>query len=63
MAKKRRKIAPVLREMRIGDVEQFDIEQITSVRTTIARLQIELRREKVFFSTKVNGTTLEVTRK
>lgn len=63
MKKKRRKIAPVLRQMNIGDVEVFDVEQATSVRVTISRLQIEKRREKVMFATKVVGNTIQVTRK
>lgn len=63
MAKKRRNIAPVLRQMSIGDVEVFDVEQATSVRVTISRLQIEKRREKVMFATKVVGNTIQVTRK
>lgn len=63
MAKKRRNIAPVLRQMNIGDVEVFDVEQVTSVRVTISRLQIEKRREKVMFATKVVGNTIQVTRK
>lgn len=63
MAKKRRNIAPVLRQMNIGDVEVFDVEQATSVRVTISRLQIEKRREKVMFATKVVGNTIQVTRK
>lgn len=63
MKKKRRKIAPVLRNMNIGDVEVFDVEQATSVRVTISRLQIEKRREKVMFATKVVGNTIQVTRK
>ena len=61
--KKRRNIAPVLRQMNIGDVEVFDVEQATSVRVTISRLQIEKRREKVMFATKVVGNTIQVTRK
>ena len=63
MKKKRRNIAPVLRQMNIGDVEVFDVEQATSVRVTISRLQIEKRREKVMFATKVVGNTIQVTRK
>lgn len=63
MKKKRRNIAPVLRQMNIGDVEVFDVEQTTSVRVTISRLQIEKRREKVMFATKVVGNTIQVTRK
>jgi len=63
MKKKRRNIAPVLRQMSIGDVEVFDVEQATSVRVTISRLQIEKRREKVMFATKVVGNTIQVTRK
>ena len=63
MKKKRRIIAPVLRQMNIGDVEVFDVEQATSVRVTISRLQIEKRREKVMFATKVVGNTIQVTRK
>lgn len=63
MAKKRRNIAPVLRKMSIGDVEVFDVEQAISVRVTISRLQIEKRREKVMFATKVVGNTIQVTRK
>lgn len=63
MKKKRRNIAPVLRKMNIGDVEVFDVEQATSVRVTISRLQIEKRREKVMFATKVVGNTIQVTRK
>ena len=63
MKKKRRNIAPVLRQMSIGDVEGFDVEQATSVRVTISRLQIEKRREKVMFATKVVGNTIQVTRK
>lgn len=63
MKKKRRNIAPVLRNMNIGDVEVFDVEQATSVRVTISRLQIEKRREKVMFATKVVGNTIQVTRK
>lgn len=63
MKKKRRNIAPVLRQMSIGDVEVFDVEQATSVRVTISRLQIEKRREKVMFATRVVGNTIQVTRK
>ena len=63
MKKERRNIAPVLRQMNIGDVEVFDVEQATSVRVTISRLQIEKRREKVMFATKVVGNTIQVTRK
>ena len=63
MKKKRRNIAPVLRQMNIGDVEVFDVEQATSVRVTISRLQIEKRREKVMFATKVVGNKIQVTRK
>ena len=63
MKKKRRNIAPVLRQMNIGDVEVFDVEQALSVRVTISRLQIEKRREKVMFATKVVGNTIQVTRK
>ena len=63
MKKKRRNIAPVLRQMNIGDVEVFDVEQATSVRETKSRLQIEKRREKVMFATKVVGNTIQVTRK
>ena len=63
MKKKRRNIAPVLRQMNVGDVEVFDVEQATSVRVTISRLQIEKRREKVMFATKVVGNTIKVTRK
>ena len=63
MKKKRRNIAPVLRQMNIGDVEVFDVEQATSVRVTISRLQIEKRREKVMFATKVVRNTIQVTRK
>lgn len=63
MKKKRRNIAPVLRQMNIGDVEVFDVEQATSVRVTISRLQIEKRREKVMFATRVVGNTIQVTRK
>ena len=63
MKKKRRNIAPVLRQMNVGDVEVFDVEQATSVRVTISRLQIEKRREKVMFATKVVGNTIQVTRK
>lgn len=63
MKKKRRNIAPVLRQMNIGDVEVFDVEQAASVRVTISRLQIEKRREKVMFATKVVGNTIQVTRK
>ena len=63
MKKKRRNIAPVLRQMNIGDVEVFDVEQASSVRVTISRLQIEKRREKVMFATKVVGNTIQVTRK
>lgn len=63
MKKKRRNIAPVLRKMNIGDVEVFCVEQATSVRVTISRLQIEKRREKVMFATKVVGNTIQVTRK
>ena len=63
MKKKRRNIAPVLRQMNIGDVDVFDVEQATSGRVTISRLQIEKRREKVMFATKVVGNTIQVTRK
>ena len=63
MKKKRRNIAPELRQMNIGDVEVFDVEQATSVRVTISRLQIEKRREKVMFATRVVGNTIQVTRK
>ena len=63
MKKKRRNIAPALRKMNVGDVEVFDVEQATSVRVTISRLQIEKRREKVMFATKVVGNTIQVTRK
>ncbi len=56
----KRPIASTLREMQVGQNEDFPVTQITTVRNAITNLQILNRNLK--FSTKVNENLFTVTR-
>ncbi|WP_321479728.1 hypothetical protein [uncultured Bacteroides sp.] len=58
----KRDVAPVLREMKVGDEEVFPIEQQLTVVTTIQRLQTEMIRSGVKWSQRRNGFNCVVQR-
>lgn len=60
--KKTKEITPILRKMEVGEKRMWSTEQLTSVRGTIQRLQIVLRRSNVKYRTRVSGIKLIVER-
>ena len=55
----KRKVSETLRQMKVGDIEEFSVIQLYSVRCTIDRLQTI---EQIKFSTKKEDRSLFVTR-
>ncbi len=40
---KRKKVAPLLKKMEIGDQEEYPYRQFSSLKTTIERIQVETK--------------------
>lgn len=55
-------IVPIIRNMRIGDVEIWPIERYDTVRISVCRLNFMMRPEKRKYSLRVNGMSIEVIR-
>jgi len=56
---KKRPLAPIMKAMKIGDIEIYPRLQYRSIGTTVGNLSIELGMK---FSKRTNGDTVEVTR-
>lgn len=59
---KRRRLSPVLANMRVGDKEEFPVEQHSSVITAIQRLQTSMARSGAKWSQKKEGLSIIVER-
>lgn len=59
---KRRRLSPVLANMRVGDKEEFPVEQYSSIALTIQRLQTRMARSGAKWSQKKEGLSIIVER-
>lgn len=59
---KKKPITKILRGMKIGQTESWDIVRLDTVRVLANRLSAVHRREGLKFKTKIVGLTFEVTR-
>lgn len=61
----RKPIMPTLEAMEVGDVEQWPIERLDTVRVTVGRLNAKKARESAYYSMAMDkkNFVIEVTRK
>ncbi len=55
-------ITPILRKMKVGEVQEWPVERITSVQVSVGRMHREKRREGVRFMMRTEGLSVRVTR-
>lgn len=55
-------IAPTLRQMQVGDECVFPVERLVTVRVTVGRMHMQLRRKGTRYTIATRGLNVYVTR-
>lgn len=62
MEEKKKPIMPILKKMKVGDVEVYPAERYDTVRITVANFNLMNKRKGVFLTNKRKGLEIIVTR-
>lgn len=62
MEVKDKPITPILRKMKVGEVQEWPVERITSLQVSVGRMHREKRRDGVRFVMRTEGLTIKVKR-